>query len=95
MVDFLPGNPRGTPRGKPVTTAAEAQTAQKSVNAAEATQQTMEQSIHYFQTNIKRMLAYSTIAHAGYMLTGVAAMLVALANDKPLLAADCIEGVLF
>ena len=49
----------------------------------------------YFQTNIKRMLAYSTIAHAGYMLTGVAAMLVALANDKPLLAADCIEGVLF
>lgn len=26
------------------------------------------------QTNIKRMLAYSSIAHAGYLLTGVAAM---------------------
>ncbi len=49
----------------------------------------------YFQTNVKRMLAYSTIAHAGYMLTGVAAMLVALAHDRPALAADCIEGVLF
>ena len=49
----------------------------------------------YFQTNIKRMLAYSTIAHAGYMLTGVAAMLVALAHGNTILAADCIEGVLF
>ncbi len=49
----------------------------------------------YFQTNVKRMLAYSTIAHAGYMLTGVAAMLVALAHHQPDLAADCIEGVLF
>lgn len=26
------------------------------------------------QTNVKRMLAYSSIAHAGYMLTGIAAM---------------------
>ncbi|MFP6702458.1 MAG: NADH-quinone oxidoreductase subunit N [Planctomycetaceae bacterium] len=49
----------------------------------------------YFQTNVKRMLAYSTIAHAGYMLTGVAAMLVALAHHQPDLAADCVEGVLF
>jgi len=49
----------------------------------------------YFQTNIKRMLAYSTIAHAGYMLTGVAAMLVALSKGNTILAADCIEGVLF
>ena len=49
----------------------------------------------YFQTNVKRMLAYSTIAHAGYMLTGVVAMLVALDDGNKTLAADCIEGVLF
>lgn len=30
----------------------------------------------YSQTNIKRLLAYSTIAHAGYMLMAVAAMVV-------------------
>ncbi len=30
----------------------------------------------YSQTNIKRLLAYSTISHAGFMLMGVAAMLV-------------------
>jgi NADH-quinone oxidoreductase subunit N len=28
----------------------------------------------YLQTNLKRLLAYSTIAHAGYMLMGVAAL---------------------
>ena len=28
----------------------------------------------YGQTNIKRMLAYSTIAHAGYMMMGLATM---------------------
>jgi NADH-quinone oxidoreductase subunit N len=32
----------------------------------------------YAQTNIKRLLAYSTIAHAGYMLMAVAAMMVLL-----------------
>lgn len=30
----------------------------------------------YFQTNMKRLLAYSTIAHAGYMLMAVAALVV-------------------
>ncbi|MFV2067373.1 MAG: proton-conducting transporter membrane subunit [Pirellulales bacterium] len=30
----------------------------------------------YGQTNIKRMLAYSTIAHAGYMIMPVPAALV-------------------
>ena len=30
----------------------------------------------YAQTNVKRLLAYSTIAHAGYMLMAVAAMMV-------------------
>ena len=49
----------------------------------------------YFQTNVKRMLAYSTIAHAGYMLTGVVAMLVALEDGNQMLATDCVEGVLF
>ena len=34
----------------------------------------------YGQTNIKRLLAYSTIAHAGYMMMPVAAA-VALAGD--------------
>ena len=48
-----------------------------------------------FQTNVKRMLAYSTIAHAGYMLTGVVAMLVALEDGNQMLVTDCVEGVLF
>lgn len=34
----------------------------------------------YTQANIKRMLAYSTIAHAGYMLLAIAAMLVLAGN---------------
>ena len=34
----------------------------------------------YGQTNIKRLLAYSTIAHAGYMMMPVAAAVV-LAGD--------------
>ena len=36
----------------------------------------------YGQTNIKRMLAYSTIAHAGYMMMPVAAAM-ALADSNP------------
>src|SRR5262249_26115018 len=32
----------------------------------------------YSQTNVKRLLAYSTIAHAGYMLMAVGAMMVLL-----------------
>ncbi len=35
----------------------------------------------YGQNNIKRMLAYSTIAHAGYMMMAVAAALSATASD--------------
>jgi len=54
----------------------------------------------YAQTNIKRLLAYSTIAHAGYMLMAVAAMMVILspsdAFDNPQAAAvRCLEGLLF
>lgn len=35
----------------------------------------------YTQSNIKRLLAYSTIAHAGYMLMAVAAMMVIINSD--------------
>ena len=55
----------------------------------------------YVQTNIKRLLAYSTIAHAGYMLMGVAAMMVVLSApaDSPVAprqqAAQCLEGLLY
>lgn len=36
----------------------------------------------YGQTNMKRMLAYSTIAHAGYLLMGVAAAVAMLGVDR-------------
>ena len=48
----------------------------------------------YGQTNIKRMLAYSTIAHAGYMIMPVAAAL-ALAATEPALARQAIAALLF
>ncbi len=54
----------------------------------------------YGQTNIKRMLAYSTIAHAGYMLMAVSALFV-LAHGK-YVGVDtlgetrrCIEGLIY
>ena len=36
----------------------------------------------YTQTNLKRLLAYSTIAHAGYMVMAVSGMLVMLNSDQ-------------
>lgn len=55
----------------------------------------------YLQSNIKRLLAYSTIAHAGYMLMAVAALMV-IANtpaspgfDRVDAAAGCLEGLLY
>lgn len=43
----------------------------------------------YSQTNVKRLLAYSTIAHAGYMLMAVAATMVMLNSDQaPALAKE-------
>ncbi len=53
----------------------------------------------YSQTNIKRMLAYSTIAHAGYMLMAVSAMLV-MQNSEAAGALGheinaCIGGLLY
>ena len=57
----------------------------------------------YSQNNIKRLLAYSTIAHAGYMLMAVGAMMVMLNASKHVpdpaarweLATRAIEGLLF
>jgi len=48
----------------------------------------------YGQTNIKRMLAYSTIAHAGYMMMPVVAALV-LAGKNPVLAETAISSLAF
>lgn len=57
----------------------------------------------YTQTNIKRMLAYSTIAHAGYMLMAVAALLVILngesggprASVREEAVQYCVRGLLY
>lgn len=54
----------------------------------------------YAQDNIKRLLAYSTIAHAGYMLMAVASMMVLLNSGGPAAevkaqAATALEGLLF
>ncbi|HEY3394671.1 MAG TPA: NADH-quinone oxidoreductase subunit N [Lacipirellulaceae bacterium] len=48
----------------------------------------------YGQTNIKRLLAYSTIAHAGYMMMAVAAA-IQLAGTSSAGAAEAIEALLF
>ncbi len=58
----------------------------------------------YSQTNVKRLLAYSTIAHAGYMLMAVSAMMVivnapASSGWSPariqVEAARCLEGLMY
>src|SRR5690606_4399955 len=55
----------------------------------------------YTQKNVKRMLAYSTIAHAGYMLMAVAAMVVILnapasaGLDTHVEATKALEGLLY
>lgn len=48
----------------------------------------------YAQTNIKRLLAYSTIAHAGYMIMPVVAA-VALAGTQPQLAEQALGSLMF
>jgi NADH-quinone oxidoreductase subunit N len=48
----------------------------------------------YGQTNIKRLLAYSTIAHAGYMMMPVVAA-VAVMDDNPALAKQAIGALCF
>jgi NADH-quinone oxidoreductase subunit N len=47
----------------------------------------------YGQTNIKRMLAYSTIAHAGFMMMAIAAA-VALAGRDPIGARSAVSALL-
>jgi NADH-quinone oxidoreductase subunit N len=56
----------------------------------------------YGQSNIKRLLAYSTIAHAGYMLMAVSALVVIQAAGSGVAGFDvagnserCVEGLLF
>src|SRR5262245_48729541 len=58
----------------------------------------------YTQKNMKRLLAYSTIAHAGYMLMAVASMMVVLnapggdsltAAARVESATKCIQGLLY
>jgi NADH-quinone oxidoreductase subunit N len=57
----------------------------------------------YTQKNMKRMLAYSTIAHAGYMLMAVGAMMVILnapvgslsSSAREAYAATCVQGLLY
>ena len=53
----------------------------------------------YTQNNLKRMLAYSTIAHAGYMLMAVAAMLIMLNSSNPAAFSEqinsCVAGLLY
>ena len=55
----------------------------------------------YAQTNVKRLLAYSTIAHAGYMLMAVAALLVVTnapadsAVDPGFQGQRCLQGLLY
>src|SRR5262249_9974201 len=54
----------------------------------------------YGQSNIKRLLAYSTIAHAGIMLMAVSAMMVILnapaaGVDRHVFAARAVEGLLY
>ena len=56
----------------------------------------------YSQTNVKRLLAYSTIAHAGFMLMAVSALVVVMAKGSSMESFDaveagrmCVEGLLF
>ena len=44
------------------------------------------------QDNIKRMLAYSSIAHTGYIMVGLVVFATA---DDPMVAVDGVQGVLF
>lgn len=50
----------------------------------------------YSQRNMKRLLAYSTIAHAGYMLMAVSALLVLQSGNAPAEAGHrAIQGLLY
>jgi NADH-quinone oxidoreductase subunit N len=49
----------------------------------------------YGQTNMKRLLAYSTIAHAGYMMMPVAAAVALLGSGNPAKAEAAVAAVAF
>jgi len=49
----------------------------------------------YTQTNLKRLLAYSTIAHAGYMMMPVAAALVLINNGQLATADEALASLVF
>ncbi|MCG8587443.1 MAG: NADH-quinone oxidoreductase subunit N [Pirellulales bacterium] len=49
----------------------------------------------YAQTNLKRLLAYSTIAHAGYMMMPVSAVLLMLNQGHSLLAGEALASLVF
>lgn len=54
----------------------------------------------YGQSNMKRLLAYSTIAHAGYMLMSVSALMVLRFSshagvDSGAASVSCLEGLIF
>lgn len=54
----------------------------------------------YGQSNVKRLLAYSTIAHAGYMLMSVSALLVMKfgrpgAAEADVATLSCVEGLIY
>lgn len=54
----------------------------------------------YTQTNVKRLLAYSTIAHAGYMLMAISALLIIInapqnAGVGTREAVGCVEGLTY
>jgi NADH-quinone oxidoreductase subunit N len=47
------------------------------------------------QSNVKRVLAYSSVAHSGYMLTGITAMLTAKSGAPGDIQQKALAGVLF
>ena len=49
----------------------------------------------YAQTNLKRLLAYSTIAHAGYMMMPVAAALVLINSNELRTADEALASMVF
>lgn len=49
----------------------------------------------YHQTNIKRLLAYSSIAHAGYMIMAASLMVLVRTDSDPGLAASVAGAILF
>ena len=54
---------------------------------------TLGNTVALLQENLKRLLAYSSIAHAGYLMIGVT---VAFANGRPPAAStSAAEGILF